>query len=100
MPQCFTMTKEEGQNKLIQLCNDEVKDSTFFFFPTRKLRFETTRLLNDYEKDVNLPLPENVSIKNTIIDSNGIRTAKSSYLWPEICASGIKTEIVQEKMKT
>lgn len=56
-----------------------------------------TRLLKDYEREVNMRLPDFLDINSIRIDQSGILTkTKHFYQWKDILATAIKTHTIYE----
>lgn len=84
------MTEKECLDKIIEFCNNELKKTGWFIFNDHNISIERVRLLKDYEKDANLPLPAELVFENARINYNGIEYKNSLYKWSDICCAVIK----------
>jgi hypothetical protein len=89
------MTEEKGIKILIQHCDNEIKESGFLIFNKKRISFEQTRLVDQWNREANLALPNNIEFNYTTIDKNGVRFGQQNYEWCDISATGIKSEIVE-----
>lgn len=94
----MTMTREEGVKRLLKYCDVQMRKTGWFIFKNPNLKYKTTRLLEDYEKTANLPLPEKLKIGSVKIDSKGVGSGDSyEFEWKDICVTGIMTRIIPSK---
>ena len=96
------MTHNEARQKLIDHCDEEIRKSGFWIFNRKELHFDTCRILEPYEKEANLPLPEKLTVRGIHIDRTGIDYGDGKPLaWDKIAAAGIKSEpLYQEHQLT
>lgn len=88
------MTEKEAILKLIRYRNRKIKESGWWIFNKRKIAIKKTKLLQPYERDVNLPLPESLVIEKALFDKTGITTNSEFYPWKEILVTAILTEFI------
>jgi hypothetical protein len=85
------VTEKECLNNIAKFCDKELKKTSWLFiFNDHDISLEKTRLLKDYEKDANLPLPSELVFENNRIDYIGIEYKNSPYKWSDICCVVIK----------
>ena len=87
------MTKDEARKALLNYCDKEIDNSGFWIFGKKKLDFESTKLMKQWEKTANIKLPEKLQFQGCVIDKNGIHIGKITHDWSDIIVTGIKTEI-------
>lgn len=90
----MSMTEKECFEKIVKFCNKELKKTGWFIFNDHNVTLEKTRLLNDYEKEANLPLPLTLKFETACIDSSGIQLNGNFYKWADICTTVIKNDTV------
>lgn len=88
------MTWEQGRNRLLQYCHGTIDAKRWIELKAPNQRFKSTRLLEDYEKTINLPLPEKLIMASVTIDKTGVSVGNFFYGWKDICASAIKIQII------
>lgn len=93
------MTETDAINKLIEYCNDQIKNSGFWIYNKKKLLFDRTVLFEPWERVANLKLPDQLCFSKDdnyfVIDSNGIKI-EQNYKWSNIAATAIKTALRQD----
>lgn len=88
------MEENECLDNIIKFCKREHKKSSWFIFNDNNISFEKVKLLNDYEKDANLPLPSELFLVRSKINHAGIELQNVLYKWSDICCIIIKEEVV------
>lgn len=66
------MTWEQGRNRLLQYCHGTIDAKGWIELKDPNQRFKSTRLLEDYEKTIHLPLPEKLIMASVTIDKTGV----------------------------
>ncbi len=96
------MTKDEAKETLLQHCDKVMKRANRFSFFTdrgRKITLAITRILKDWEKDANLPLPTQLVFPDNTnvitIDPNGITTRNGLIKWNDVVLTAIAKHHVQ-----
>jgi hypothetical protein len=84
------MTKEQIVDKLLTYCDKEISSfnkSTLFLY-RKSIRFAQTKIMESWEKDANLPLPDKICFpKETCsfkIDKKGIHISRKLITWSEV----------------
>lgn len=88
------MTEKECLNNIVKFCNKELKKTGWFIFNDHNISLERVRLLRDYEKAANLPLPVALMFENSRIDYEGIEFKNILYKWSDVCCVVIKNDTV------
>lgn len=88
------MTWEEGIKALYSYCEAETKSNRWEIFRRKIITFEANRILQAWEKEANLPLPDHIASEFVRIDKHGIIKGYDKYEWVDVCASGLKKELL------
>ncbi len=92
------MTEKECLDNIVDFCNKDLKKKGWLIFNDHNVSLEKTRLLQDYEKDANFPLPPLLQFDDTRVDHNGINIENNCYKWSDICSTVIKYDRRPTKM--
>src|SRR4051812_8425491 len=88
------VTEKDCLDNIVKFCNKELRKTGWFIFNDHNVSLEKIRLLNDYEKDANFPLPAELSFESSRIDYHGIKHNTTQYKWSEISCLVIKNDTV------
>lgn len=81
-------------DKLVGFCNDELQKSGWFVFNDHHVSLETVRLLEDYEKEANFPLPAELRFYDALVSHRGIQVEENLYTWNDITCILVKSDTV------
>lgn len=100
------MTQEEAKENLLQHCDKIMKRANRFRFFTdrgRKITLDITRILKDWEKDANLPLPTKLvfpdNANDFTIDLSGITTRNNLIKWNGVVLTAIAKHDIQQNRR-
>jgi hypothetical protein len=88
------MTPEEAKAKLVAYYkNKESKDPDWYRFISSvdlTTKISITELLEPWQKNANLSLPENIDLgNNVVIDVNGVKSYMGSIAWKDIFMTAV-----------
>ncbi|MBA3683363.1 MAG: hypothetical protein H0W73_19690 [Bacteroidetes bacterium] len=92
------MTEKECLDNIVTFCNSELKKKSWLIFNDHTVTLDKTRLLQDYEKDANFPLPPLLQFEDTHVDHNGVKIENTLYKWSDICSTVVKYDRRATKM--
>lgn len=79
-------------DRLIRYCIKMHRKRGWGIFNDHNISFQSVRLLEDFEREANLPLPPSLACENGSVNSDGIRRDKELHRWSEVSCVLIKSD--------
>ena len=91
------IAEEEAKEKILTYCNKKGKGLKAFFstlFNSKTTTVSFTQILQQWQKDANLSLPQKLDFPNGfVIDKSGLTIANKLIIWHEIIVTAIIEDV-------